>query len=112
MRGAFDLRLMLVSDAGLSARRGLIATVLEAIAGGRDRRAASRTRGASDAELTAMALGLRAALAASGVPLIVNDRPEVARAAGTCRRAHRAGRRRPGRGAPAARAGRADRAFR
>jgi thiamine-phosphate pyrophosphorylase len=77
----FDLRLMLVTDAALSARHGLVHTVREAVAGGVTI-VQLRDKTASEAELIAAALELKAALDRSGVPLIVNDRPEVAKAAG------------------------------
>ena len=81
MKRTFDLRLMLVTDARLSQPRGLVATVLAAVAGGVTI-VQLRDKQASDAELVATAEALRDALAGSGVPLIVNDRPQVARAAG------------------------------
>ena len=81
MKQVFDLRLMLVTDAAMSRPRGLIATVLEAVAGGVTV-VQLRDKQASDGELIAAARALRDALAATGVPLIVNDRPDVARAAG------------------------------
>jgi len=77
----FDLRLMLVTDAAMSAGRGLVATVLEAVAGGVTI-VQLRDKTASDDELVATALALRAALAPTGVPLIINDRPHVAKIAG------------------------------
>jgi thiamine-phosphate pyrophosphorylase len=80
MKQVFDLRLMLVTDAALSARRGLIATMLAAVAGGVTV-VQLRDKQASDGELIATAGALRDALATTGVPLIVNDRPDVARAA-------------------------------
>jgi thiamine-phosphate pyrophosphorylase len=76
----FDLRLMLVTDAAMSAGRGLAATVLAAVAGGVTI-VQLRDKTASDADLLATAVALRAALAPTGVPLIVNDRPAIAHAA-------------------------------
>ena len=81
MKRVFDLRLMLVTDAAMSRPRGLIATVLAAVAGGVTV-VQLRDKQASDSELIATARALRHALAATGVPLIVNDRPDVTRAAG------------------------------
>ncbi len=81
MKRPFDLRLMLVTDAALSAPRGLLPTVLAAVAGGVTI-VQLRDKLASDAELIATAIELRDALAGSGVPLIVNDRAKVAKAAG------------------------------
>ena len=81
MRRHLDLRLMLVTDAAMTARRGLIATVREAVAGGVTV-VQLRDKEASDDDLIALARTLRAELAPRGVPLIVNDRPEVAMAAG------------------------------
>jgi thiamine-phosphate pyrophosphorylase len=76
-----DLSLMLVTDPAMTARRGLIATVRAAVAGGVTI-VQLRDKHVDDAALTATALALREALAPSGVPLIVNDRPGVAKAAG------------------------------
>jgi thiamine-phosphate pyrophosphorylase len=76
-----DLSLYLVTDPDLCAGRGLIETVLAAVQGGvsvvqlRDKRA-------SDADLIEQGRALAGALAGSGVPLIVNDRVEVAAAIG------------------------------
>ena len=81
MRPRFDLRLMLVTDAAMCARRGLTTTVLEAVAGGVTI-VQLRDKTATDDELLATAIALKAALALTGVPLIVNDRPEVAKVAG------------------------------
>lgn len=72
-----DLSLYLVTDPGLCANRGLVETVVGAVRGGvtvvqlRDKRA-------SDDELIDQARRLKAALAGSGVPLIINDRLAVA----------------------------------
>jgi len=72
---------MLVTDAAMTARRGLIATVREAVAGGVTI-VQLRDKDASDDDLTALARALRAELAPRGMPLIVNDRPAVAVASG------------------------------
>jgi thiamine-phosphate pyrophosphorylase len=71
---------MLVTDAAMSAPRGLLATVLEAVAGGVTI-VQLRDKTANDAELVRVAIELRQALASTGVPLIVNDRPTVAKQA-------------------------------
>jgi thiamine-phosphate pyrophosphorylase len=76
-----DLRLMLVTDAAMTARRGLLATVREAVAGGVTI-VQLRDKDASDDDLVALARALRTELAPRSVPLIVNDRPVVAKAAG------------------------------
>ena len=82
MKPAFDLRLMLVTDAAMTARRGLIATVHAAVAGGVTI-VQLRDKDASDDDLIALARALRTELAPFRVPLIVNDRPAVAKAGGT-----------------------------
>jgi thiamine-phosphate pyrophosphorylase len=76
-----DLRLMLVTDAAMTARRGLLATVREAVMGGVTV-VQLRDKDAPDDDLVALAVALRAELAPRGVPLIVNDRPAAAKAAG------------------------------
>jgi hydroxymethylpyrimidine kinase/phosphomethylpyrimidine kinase/thiamine-phosphate diphosphorylase len=72
-----DLRLMLVTDPALTQGRGLLATVAAAVRGGVTA-VQLRDKTASDAALAETAAALQALLAPSGVPLIVNDRPEVA----------------------------------
>ncbi|WP_458526278.1 thiamine phosphate synthase [Onishia taeanensis] len=76
----FDLSLYLVTDAELCARAGLIDTVLGAVRGGVTM-VQLRDKSASDDELTAQARTLMTALEGTGVPLIINDRLEVALAA-------------------------------
>jgi thiamine-phosphate pyrophosphorylase len=76
-----DLRLMLVTDPVLTRRRGLVETVLAAVAGGVTV-VQLRDKTASDEELFATGVALKAALASTGIPLIVNDRPRVASAIG------------------------------
>lgn len=71
---------MLVTDAAMTARRGLLRTVREAVDGGVTI-VQLRDKDASDANLAALARALRAELAPRGIPLIVNDRPAVAAAA-------------------------------
>jgi thiamine-phosphate diphosphorylase len=76
-----DLRLYGVLDPALGRGRDLQALALEAVAGGctlvqyRDKQAATRTA-------VERARALAAALAGTGVPLLVNDRVDVALAAG------------------------------
>ncbi len=80
-RATFDPRLYLVTDAAACGARGVPETVRAAVAGGvtavqlRDHRATAR-------ELTVSAIGLRELLAGTGVALVVDDRLDVALAAG------------------------------
>ncbi|MFG1419433.1 thiamine phosphate synthase [Xanthobacter sp. V0B-10] len=80
MAPAFDLSLYLVTDPRLTAARGLAATVAAAVKGGatlvqlRDPHAHGRA-------LVEQARALKALLAPLGIPLIVNDRVDVAVAA-------------------------------
>lgn len=81
MSTPIDLSLYLVTDRRLVGARGVVPTVRAALAGGvtavqlRDPEATGR-------ELYAAALELRETLTGSGVPLIINDRLDVALAAG------------------------------
>lgn len=78
---ARNLRLYLVTDPDLCAAAGLVSTVRAAVRGGvtfvqlRDKQASTRAR-------IIMARTLRAALAGTGVPLVINDDLEAAIAAG------------------------------
>jgi thiamine-phosphate pyrophosphorylase len=72
---------MLVTDGVMTASRGLAATVRAAVDGGVTI-VQLRDKDARDDDLVALACALRAELAPRGVPLIVNDRPMVAKAAG------------------------------
>ncbi len=81
MKRMYDLALMLVTDAAMTGRRGLVETVLAGVAGGVTI-VQLRDKIAEDAVLIEIARTLHAQLTSLGVPLIVNDRPEVARAAG------------------------------
>lgn len=72
-----DLSLYLVTDPQLCARYGLVETVVAAVRGGVTV-VQLRDKQASDSELIDQARRLKAALAGSGVPLIVNDRLAVA----------------------------------
>lgn len=77
MTGSFDPTLYLVTDPHLIGERRLVDVVLAAVAGGvslvqlRDKQADARP-------LLELALELKAALEPAGVPLIVNDRVDVA----------------------------------
>ncbi|MEP9366151.1 thiamine phosphate synthase [Xanthobacter sp. VNH20] len=76
----FDLSLYLVTDPAQTAARGLLATVEQAVQGGvtlvqlRDPQAKGRA-------LVEQARALKALLAPHGIPLIINDRVDVALAA-------------------------------
>lgn len=76
-----DLSLMLVTDTAMCRDRGLVETVLAAVSGGVTV-VQLRDKTCSDGEMIDTARTLRAHLAPLGVPLIVNDRPAVALAAG------------------------------
>lgn len=79
--GTDALRLVMVTDPELCRRRGVVATAAAAVAGGatmvqlRDPHAPGRT-------LYELAAALLDALDGTGVPLVVNDRPDVALAVG------------------------------
>jgi thiamine-phosphate pyrophosphorylase len=81
MRPGLDLSIYLVTDPGLCASRGLVETVLAAVRGGATV-VQLRDKNATDAALIEEGRALKAALDGSGVPLIVNDRLEVALAVG------------------------------
>lgn len=81
MRTPFDLSLYLISDAELCAARGVVDTVLEAVQGGATLIQLRQPHAATDA-LTELACELGARLRPFGVPLIINDRADVALAAG------------------------------
>ncbi|NIC07042.1 thiamine phosphate synthase [Billgrantia bachuensis] len=76
-----DLSLYLVTDPELCVRHGLVETVVAAVRGGVTI-VQLRDKQASDDELIDQARRLKAALAGSGVPLIINDRLAVAVASG------------------------------
>ncbi|MCB1495714.1 MAG: thiamine phosphate synthase [Bauldia sp.] len=80
MRRLPDLTLMLVTDAGMMARRGVIDTVMAAVAGGVTA-VQLRDKTASDEAMIRLARDLRRRLAPQGIPLFVNDRTAVAIAA-------------------------------
>lgn len=75
-----DLALMLVTDPAMTAARGLVETVLAAAEGGATM-VQLRDKAAPDDALIGIARELKSRLAPRGVPLIVNDRVRVARAA-------------------------------
>jgi thiamine-phosphate pyrophosphorylase len=81
MPSRFDLSLYLVTDAEMTARRGLVATVAAALEGGvtivqlRDKEAPAQA-------LIEVGRALKTLLAPHGIPLIVNDRVDVALAIG------------------------------
>lgn len=76
-----DLTLYHVTDAPLSATRGLVETVLAAVQGGATL-IQLRDPDAKAGKLVEQGRALIEALKPSGVPLIVNDRPDVALAIG------------------------------
>jgi thiamine-phosphate pyrophosphorylase len=81
MAARFDLSLYLVTDPEMTARRGVVHTVAAAVAGGvtmvqlRDKPGCAR-------ELAEAARALLALLRPLGVPLIINDRLDVAHSIG------------------------------
>ncbi|QEA38163.1 thiamine phosphate synthase [Pistricoccus aurantiacus] len=77
----FDLSLYLITDPALCAEKGLVETVKAAVEGGVSM-VQLRDKHASDADMIEEAKALKEALAGSGVPLIINDRLDVALAAG------------------------------
>ncbi|MFZ0058479.1 MAG: thiamine phosphate synthase [Acidimicrobiales bacterium] len=81
MSRELDLSLYLVADVDVCGERGLVETVRAAVAGGVTT-VQLRDHGATTHELLDAALALRDLLATSGVGLVVNDRLDVAMAAG------------------------------
>jgi thiamine-phosphate pyrophosphorylase len=80
-RTRLDLSLYLVTDPALCADQGLEETVTAAVRGGVTV-VQLRDKQAGDSQLIDQARRLKDALAGSGVPLIINDRLEVALASG------------------------------
>ena len=80
-RPPFDPSVYLVTDPDLCAGRGVVETVRRAVAGGATL-VQLRDKQADDATLIQAGRAIKAALDGSGVPLIVNDRLDVARAIG------------------------------
>ena len=72
-----DLALYLVTDRGLSMGRDLETVVLQAVEGGVTL-VQLREKDIDTREFIALGLRLKAALAGSGVPLLINDRVDVA----------------------------------
>ena len=72
-----DFAVYLITDAALCARAGLVDTVAAALRGGVTA-VQLRDKQASDAELIEQGRALKGLLTGTGVPLIVNDRLEVA----------------------------------
>lgn len=72
-----DLSVYLITDAALCARAGLVETVAAALRGGVTA-VQLRDKQASDADLIEQGRALKGLLTGTGVPLIVNDRLEVA----------------------------------
>jgi thiamine-phosphate pyrophosphorylase len=81
MRLSFDLSLYLVTDRAMTASRGLVETVRAAAAGGATI-VQLRDKEADDADLVARARALVEALAGTTLRVIVNDRADIAAAAG------------------------------
>lgn len=81
MAHRIDLRVYFVTDAPLTASRSLVDVVLAAVQGGATL-VQLRDPAAKAGQLLEQARALVAALAPTGVPLIVDDRPDVALAAG------------------------------
>jgi thiamine-phosphate pyrophosphorylase len=81
MRPVVDLRLYYVTDTPLSSTRGLIETALAAVRGGATL-VQLRDPVAKAGELIRVGRSLKEALDAADVPLIINDRPDVAMAIG------------------------------
>jgi thiamine-phosphate pyrophosphorylase len=81
MRLAVDLRVYYVTDTPLSSERGLVETAMAAVRGGATL-VQLRDPLAKAGDLVRIGRALKAALDSAGVPLIVNDRPDVAFAIG------------------------------
>jgi thiamine-phosphate pyrophosphorylase len=81
MRPHFDLSLYLVTDPEMTAHRGLVETVAAAVDGGVTMVQLRHKAGPMQAIVDA-GRALRALLAPRGIPLIVNDRVDVAQAVG------------------------------
>jgi len=81
MKTPLDLSVYLLTDPAMCARRGLVETVLAAVRGGATV-VQLRDKEAPDDQLIDQGRRLKQALAGRGVPLIVNDRIEVAAAIG------------------------------
>ncbi|MFH5824498.1 thiamine phosphate synthase [Georgenia sp. AZ-5] len=80
-RPRLDLSLYLVTDTALCGEAGVPATVAAAVAAGVTT-VQLRDPAATDAELVALGRAVRAALAGTGVPLLINDRADLVEAIG------------------------------
>jgi thiamine-phosphate pyrophosphorylase len=81
MKQRFDLSLYLVTDPEMTARRGLVETVAAAVEGGVTM-VQLRHKDAPARAMVEAGRALHALLAPRGIPLIVNDRVDVAYAVG------------------------------
>ena len=81
MSARFDLSLYLVTDPGMTARRGLVETVAAAVDGGVTMVQLRQKDGAARA-MVEIGRALKALLGPRGIPLVVNDRIDVAHAIG------------------------------
>jgi thiamine-phosphate pyrophosphorylase len=81
MKQRFDLSLYLVTDPEMTARRGLVETVAAAVEGGVTM-VQLRHKNAPAQAMVEAGRALHALLAPRGIPLIVNDRIDVAHAIG------------------------------
>ena len=81
MNKPFDLALYLVTDPEMTARRGLVETVAAAIEGGVTM-VQLRDKGGTARAMVEAGRALRALLAPRGIPLLVNDRVDIAEAIG------------------------------
>jgi thiamine-phosphate pyrophosphorylase len=81
MPSRFDLSLYLVTDPEMTARRGLLATVAAAVDGGVTI-VQLRQKNGTARQMVEAGLALKTLLAPRGIPLIVNDRVDVAHAIG------------------------------
>ncbi len=81
VRPPVDLRLYYVTDTPLSSERGLVETAMAAVRGGATL-VQLRDPLAKAGELVRIGRLLKAALDDAGIPLIINDRPDVAIAIG------------------------------
>jgi thiamine-phosphate pyrophosphorylase len=81
MRNVLDLSIYLVTDPGMTFRRGLVATVAAAADGGATV-VQLRDKVATFDELVTQARALKSILKPRGIPLIINDRVDVALATG------------------------------
>jgi len=81
VKSLFDLALYLVTDPEMTARRGLVETVAAAVDGGVTM-VQLRDKGGTARAMIETGSALRALLASRGIPLLVNDRVDIAQAIG------------------------------